>query len=214
MSRYFSLATLFLLAALTFTGCQNQGGNLYGYDFNSAKITYQISGSSTGSSDVLIKGEKKRIHNQITQTRPNGEVTQIDTILIQNGEKLYTLDPKTKTGSMVKQPFYFELQKLSPEQRRAKLILEAIRDNRTPEEQQKEPPKPEKTVDVAGQKCDLYVAPTLQTCLWQTIPLKAVASLPDYGIQTDTIATKVEINPTISDSEFDVPQDYQITELN
>lgn len=213
MSRYFGQAIILSIVLLAFSGCQNQG-NLYGYDFDSAKISYQISGSSTGTSEVLIKGEKKKIHNQITQKRPNGEEVKIDTILIQNGEKLYTLDPEKKTGSMVKQPFYFELQKLSPEQRKMKLVLEAIRDNRSPEEQQKEPPKAQKTENIAGQKCDLYVTPTLQTCLWQAIPLKAVASLPDYGIETQTIATKVEINTTIADSEFDVPQDYQITELN
>lgn len=213
MSPKFSLTTLVLLATFALTACQS-GGNVYGYNFDTAKITYQISGSSVGTSDVLIKGEKKLIHNQITQKRLDGQEVKINTILIQDGEKLYTLDPGSKTGSLVKQPIYAELIKLSPEQRKQKMILESIRDNRSPEEQLKEPPKPTKSENIAGQTCDLYVSGVLQTCLWQGVPLKGTASLPDYGIQTETIATKVEINPTISDSEFDVPKDYQITELN
>lgn len=195
--------------------CQTSTGNLYGYDFSTAKITYAISGTSNGSSEVLIKGEKKRIHNQISQKRPDGTVQNTNAIIIQDGDKLYTLSPDTKTGSQLKQPFYAELQKLTPEERKLKMILEGIRDDRSPEEQQTNPPKPEKTEDVAGQKCDLYTtANNLKTCLWQGIPLKASASLPDYGIQTETIATSIVLNQDISDSEFDVPKDYQITSLN
>lgn len=208
--------TLFLgITALFLAACQTASSNLYGYDFSTARISYTISGSSTGTSEVLIKGEKKRIHNQISQKKPDGTVQNTNTIMIQNGEKLYTLNSDTKTGSELKQPFYTELQRQTPEQRKQTMLLEGIRDDRSPEEQQKNPPKPEKTEDVAGQKCDLYVSSSnLQTCLWQGIPLKAVASLPDYGIQTETTATSIVLNQDISDSEFDVPQDYQITSLN
>jgi len=215
MSSHFRLAITLTLAGLLFAACQNSSSNVYGYNFQTAKIAYQITGSSNGTSEVLIKGEKKKIHNQITQKKIDGTEQKIDTLLIQDADKLYTLDPSTKTGSMVKQPFYAELQKLTPEQRQQRMVAEAIRDNRSPEDQQKAPSKPEKTETVAGQTCDLYVTSTnLQTCLWQGIPLKAVASLPDYGINTETTATSIELNQDISDSEFDVPQDYQITQLN
>ena len=91
--------------------------------------------------------------------------------------------------------------------RQEKLIRESVR---ATEDQN---PKPEAQENVAGQKCDVYSGTMTKTCLWQAIPLKTVASLPDYGIQTETIATKIELNQSISDSEFDVPSDYQITEL-
>ncbi len=215
MSSNFRLAIMLSLSAFLFAACQSDFGNLYGYDFKTAKISYQITGSSVGQSEVLVKGEMKKIHNQITQTKVDGSSQKIDTILIQNGDKLYSLDPATKTGSMTTQPFYAELKQLPPEQRQQRMITEAIRDNRSPEEQQQNPLKPQQSERIAGQSCDLYViGANLQTCLWQGIPLKAIASLPDYGITTETTATSIELNQDISDSEFDVPQDYQITELN
>ena len=215
MSSQLRLAILLGLSTLIFSACQSVPNNLYGYTFSTAKIEYTITGSSNGTSEVLIKGEKKKIHNQITQKKPDGTEQTTDTLLIQDADKLYTLNPQTKTGSLVTQPIYSDLQKLTPEERQQKMILEAIRDDRSPEEQQTNPPKPEKSESVAGQQCDLYVTnANLQTCLWQGVPLKAVASLPEYGIQTETTAISVVLNQDISDSEFDVPQDYQITTLN
>ncbi len=214
MSSKLLLVILAFTTGLVFSACQTTDGNLYGYDFQTAKISYKISGSSEGTSDVLIKGEKKRIHNVITQKKINGETVNIDTILILNGNKLYTLDPVAKTGSVITPPFYAEMQKLSPEERKQRLVLDAIRDSRTEEEQKKNPPQPVKSETVAGQTCNLYANANLETCLWQGVPLKTVASLPDYAIRTETTATSIELNQPISDSEFDVPQDYKITELN
>lgn len=203
-----------LLAGFVVAGCQSGDGNLYGYDFETARISYQISGTSTGTSDVLIKGEKKYVHNRITQTMVNGETVEIDTIFIQNGPKLYTMDAKTKTGSSLTTPLYAELQKLPMAERKTRMIQDALRDTRTPEEQAKSPLKADSTETVAGQTCDLYRNNNLETCLWQGIPLRTVASLPDYAVETTTLASKVELNQPVSDSEFDVPQGYQITELN
>ncbi len=210
-----SLIYLFVLsvAVLGLSACQ-RADNLYGYSFQSAHLTYQISGSSTGTSDVLIKGEKKRIHNEIKQKKLDGTEAVINTLLIQDGDKLYSLDTEKKTGTLVKQPFYAELKQLSPQERQQRMILEAVRDGRSSEEQKKSPPTPVGTENIAGQTCDVYVTDMLQTCLWQGVPLKGVASLPDYGIQTETVATKIELNTNIADSEFDIPKDYQITELN
>ncbi|MCC6643460.1 hypothetical protein IT411_01815 [Candidatus Peregrinibacteria bacterium] len=203
-----------VIFTLTFlAGCQDSQ-NLYGYDFNTAKISYKITGSTEGSSEVLIKGEKKKIHNIFTKKRADGTTLDVDSLLIQNGEKLYTLDPKAKTGSVVKQPFYTELKNLSPEQRKTRLIQESIRDNRSPEEKEKDPVKSVDSWEIAGQKCDVYTNAITQTCLWQAIPLKSIASLPEYGLKTETVADKIELNTDISDSEFDIPSDYQITELN
>jgi hypothetical protein len=163
---------------------------------------------------VEIKGEKKLIHNKITQKKINGETANIDSIMILNGSKLYTLDPVTKTGSLITPPFYAEMQKLSPQERTQRMILDAIRDQRSPEEQKKSPPQPTGTETIAGQTCDKYVNANLETCLWQGIPLKNVTSLPDYGLHTETVAQSIELNQPISDSDFDVPKDYKITELN
>lgn len=203
-----------LIAGFTLAGCQAGDGNLYGYDFETAKLTYQISGTSSGTSEVLIKGEKKMVHNQIKQTMVNGESVDIDTIFIQNGPKLYTLDVRNKTGSVLTTPLYAELQKLSVSERKIRMTQDSLRDTRTPEEQAQSPLKPEKTETVAGQTCELYRNNNLETCLWQGIPLRTVASLPEYAVETTTVASTIELNQSVSDSEFDVPQGYQITELN
>lgn len=203
-----------LIAGFALVGCQATDGNLYGYNFDTAKVSYQISGTSEGSSEVLIKGEKKHVHNQITQTLANGETVDIDTIFIQNGPKLYTLDVKNKTGSALTTPLYAELQKLPTAERKARMAQDALRDTRSPEEQAQSPLKPEKTETVAGQVCELYRNNNLETCLWQGIPLRTVASLPEYAVETTTVASTIELNQPVSDSEFDVPQGYQITELN
>lgn len=205
----FKIVLFFSSFIIFFSGCQNlaSNDNIYGYDFNSAKITYQISGSSTGTSIVLIQGEKKVIKNNLVQTRPDGSKVEVNTYIIQNGDKQYTLDTKTKTGSIITNPLYAQLKALTPEQRKEKLIKETIRSN------DETIPKPDGQEEIAGQKCDVYSGNITKTCLWQGIPLKTIASLPDYGINTQTIATKIELNSSISDSDFDVPSDYQITAI-
>lgn len=207
------LFAVFCVSIGLLTGCQSADQNVYGYDFNTAKITYQVSGSSVGTSEVIIKGEKKVIRNKIIQTKLDGSQVNIDTYLIQDGEKLYTLDSTNKTASVLKQPFYGEMQKITPEARKTLMIKEALRITETPG-QSSELPKPEKTQEIAGQKCDYYTGGLTKTCLWEGIPLQTIASLPDYGIQTETTATKIELNQPIADSEFAVPNDYKITELN
>ncbi len=206
---------LAVIPLLTLSACQAGGsGNLYGYDFSTARITYNITGSSVGTSEILIKGEKKVIHNNIVQTKLDGTKTSINNYLIQDGDKLYSLDQTQKIASSLKQPFYAELQKLAPQERPARMITEALRINSTPDNPA-EAPKPEKTETIAGQVCDYYNTGTMtKTCLWEGIPLHTVTSLPDYGIQTETIATKIELNQPIADSEFAVPSDYKLTELN
>jgi outer membrane lipoprotein-sorting protein len=208
------LVILALFSSVFLAGCQEASDNIYGYDFETAKVTYEISGSSTGTSEILIKGEKKYIHNQITQTRPNGEVIDMDAIFIQDGSRLYTLDVQAKTGSQLSTTFYKDLQGLSANERKSRIIADALRDTRDAKEQTANPIMPEKTETIAGQTCDLYKNKNIETCLWQGIPLRTVASLPDYAVQTTTIATNIELNQPISDSEFEVPQGYQITELN
>jgi hypothetical protein len=208
---------LFVSASISIfalAGCMNLGGdgNVYGYDFKTAKISYEISGSSTGTSEALIKGEKKVIKSDISQTKLDGTNTQINSYLIQDGEKVYTLNSDTKTGSLIKNPLYNKLKGMSVEDRRRELILEAIREADNPDAQQNL--QPESTETVAGQTCEVYKNQRTTVCLWQGIPLKAVASLPEYGIETTTIATKIELNQDIADSEFAAPSDYQITTLN
>ncbi|MGL5830840.1 MAG: hypothetical protein ACRCZE_01700 [Candidatus Altimarinota bacterium] len=204
-----------LISAFALTGCQffnGSGNNVYGYDFSTAKITYEISGSSTGSSEALVKGEKKVIKSDINQTKLDGTTAQINSYLIQDGENVYTLSSDTKTGSLIKNPLYNKLKGMSVEDRKKELILEAIRQADNPDDTQNL--QPETTETVAGQTCEVYKNDRTTVCLWQGIPLKAVASLPEYGIETTTIATKIELNQDIADSEFAVPSDYQITSLN
>jgi outer membrane lipoprotein-sorting protein len=212
MSKFIkALPILTILSTLFLSACQPAAQqNVSGFDFNTAKISYKISGSSEGNSEVIIKGDKKVIKTNLVQTKIDGTKKQSKLYIIQDGEKVYTLNEDSKTGTVVKNPLYQELQKLSPEMRRTRLIKEAIRVT----ESESELPKVEKQETIAGQACDVYKTGFTENCLWQAIPLKTVASLPDYGIETTTEATKVEVNIDLADSLFKVPTDYNITELN
>lgn len=216
MSSKFSLILVSIISLLFLGACQNKDSqNVYGYDFNTANIKYEITGSSYGTSEVWIKGENKKIHNQITNESLDGSKQIINTILIQKKDKLYTLDVDKKSGYLTTQPMYQELKNMPPEERKNALTADIIRDMRSPEEKAENPLKPEKSEVIAGKTCDLYISSAmLQTCVWQGIPLKAIASLPEYGIHTETLAQSIELNIDIPDSEFDIPQDYQINEIN
>lgn len=203
---------LMLSSLAILSGCQfgTNSDNIYGYDFQTAKITYKITGYSEGSSVVLIKGNKKVITNDISQKTPDGGSKPSHNITIINGDRFYSLNPEKKTGSSIKNPLYTEMLGLSQEKRAAKLLQEA-----THTDTDAELPKPEKQEDIQGQKCNLYsTGPSTKSCLWLDIPLRSVTSLPENGIQVDSIATKIELNQPIADSEFDVPGDYQITKIN
>lgn len=211
---HYSKSFLIAFSALVlFSGCQASNSaenNIYGYTFQTAKITYKISGYTEGTSQVFIKGNKKIIKNDLAQKQPDGTMKPIKSITILNGDRFYALDPVTKIASSSKNPLFTELQSLTPEQRAIKIIQQAVHATSTADM-----PKPEKQEEIQGQKCDLYQTSTAtKTCLWLDIPLRSITSLPENGIQVDSIATKIELNTPINDNEFDVPSDYQIKTIN
>ncbi len=206
------ISLLMLLSACqTDTRTANQ--NFYNYTFDTAKIDYQVSGSSTGKTEVWIKGDKKKIINNITVTRADGSQKQYSNMMIADAGKIYSLDPVSKTGTMVKDPFYTELEKLAPEQRQARLIQEAVATSFS-SDGTTATAKPVKTEEVAGQQCELYQTELKDICLWQGIPLKTSAKSDINNVEVENRATSIVLNQGVSDSDFQVPTDYQITNLN
>ena len=205
--------TALLLGVLLFlAGCSQAptGKDLYGYSFDSAKISYQISGSSKGTSDVLIKNDKKVIKNQIVQTALDGSTNNINTTVIQNGGMIYSLDNSTKTGTALTNPLYAQLQKMSAADRQKKLLQEAVR---TSDQDSTDMPQPDGEKQIAGQTCQLYKTATGTVCLWENIPLENTVSLPEFGVNLTTVASTIDLNPSIDDQEFGLPSDYKVTEL-
>ncbi len=207
--KYIFLITLgFLLSA-----CSNAptGNALYSYTFQTAKINYQVSGTSQGTSEVLIKNDKKIIINKIIKTALNGTKTNSDTITIQNGPKIYSLNSQTKTGTVLTNPLYKQLQKMSSVDRNKKLLEEAVN---TTNQQGTTIPISKKEKKIAGQTCKVYTTTTGTVCLWENIPLESTTILSNFGINLTTVATSIKLNQNINDQEFKVPAGYQVTELN
>ncbi len=188
----------------------SDGGNVLGYDFDTARITYQISGTGEGSSEVLIKGDKKVIKTDVIMRREGQPDKPVSSYVIQDKANVYTLNKDEMKGTLIENPLYNELKKLSPDEVKKRLIKEAVRGS--VEEGQE--PTPVGQEEIAGQTCDVYEYGYTKSCLWQSIPLKTVVSLPEYDIETTTLATNVELNGDISDAEFEPPQEYQIIEIN
>ncbi len=204
-----SLLSFVGIIALFLTGCQQQ--NVYGYDFETAHITYEIEGTSNGTSEAWIKGDKKLIETDIVQNKPDGSTVEVKKIQIQDGDKFYQLNEDTKEAISVIDPEFASLEAMSPDQRIEYLTKKAVLRNASDDT---ELPEPQEQKEIAGQTCDVYTSGYRTLCLWQGIPLQETTDLAEYGTNVTTTATSVELGVGIADSKFKVPSDYTINDMN
>jgi len=212
----FNMLTIALGVMVVLGGCQtsNQSSNnLYGYDFNSAKITFQVSGTTQGESRVVIQGDKKRIENKYISKDLNGNQQSGETLTIEDKDRIYSLDLVKKQGISFINPLFSELQKLTPEQRKARLVKEALTAGLN-SEGKPVTLEPSGTETVAGQTCQIYKREYQEICLWNGIPLKTTTELPLKNIKIVSVATKIEFNAPVDEAEFAIPKDIQIQEVN
>lgn len=196
---FLSVLSVFLLSA-----CAGSAAVVTPYPFKTAKIVYTLSGETTGTMTVLIKGDNARHEAHGVE----GE-TKVDTLVMELGEKIYYIDLNTKTGRSEKNPIHDELKSLSANKRMARLQQIAI--GVTSED---EMPAPKEEKEYAGQKCSLYeIMGVGETCLWNGIPLYYSVSVPESGITSGSTATSIEIDGEISDSEFELPPGISLTEI-
>lgn len=194
------------VSAAALVGCSVSNQNkVTPYSFNSAKIELAQTGSIQGTTTIYIKGDKTLRETHATKNI-QGPQGKVDNLYLDLGEKIYQIDLNTKTGLVTQNPFYNDLKNLSPDKRmdfQKRTILGLKADS--------EEPKPTAQKDIAGQKCDLYKIQNItEACIWNGLTIYEKTSIPEINLESNSVATKIEINPDIPDSTFTVPADVTI----
>lgn len=201
---------LFLMTAVVLlSGCANkQSTKVYPYPFDSAKITFSLEGSAKGTSVFYMKGDKSvRETHVVTQ----GEEKK-DEMFIDTGDVIYQLDLNKKTGLSTKNPIYEALKKLTPDKRIE--FLKRLAVGVDPEDTTKNPEVLREEM-VAGQKCQIYAVEGVgEICLWNNIILKVNINVPDQNINSQIVATSLDLNLEVPDSQFDVPAGIEVKDLD
>jgi len=202
------------ISAFVVTGCQQapNSNSAYGRSFNSAKISYTIKGTSEGTAEYFFKDDKIYTRTKFTKIDANGENKSEENISIKNRDQVYELNANTKTGMQFSDPEYSILMKLPSDQAKQEKILKNIVSVSVSGEETSEIPKPIGKEIVAGQECDVYEVSFNTFCLWQGLVLKQTTKIENTA-DIERVATKIEINPQIDDSVFDVPSDFKIQKV-
>ncbi len=197
--------------ALVMTGCSTNNGT-YQYPFKSAKIEYAISGTTEGKSVVTMKGDKSVREAHIVFHKPAGDENQSN-LYIDEGKYVYSIDLEKKTGTMTKNPLYEVLMGTEPARRQE--LLKKVAVGISPDESSSKELKVVGHETVAGKECDVYETGGFgQICLWNAIPLKTSISIPDLGLNNNTVATSIQIDLDVPDSVFEVPAGVTVQKIN
>ncbi|MBU0668157.1 hypothetical protein KJ951_03640 [Patescibacteria group bacterium] len=203
-------AAIILALTIALYGCaaseQNQKQEekaIIPYPFSTAKIEYNITGNMEGTTTVKIKGDKT-IHETIVQ--------DVHALFIETPGKLYQVDLITKTGNSSANPIYKQIEAL-PENQRMDFLTKLATGLSGEEDGSAPQPTGQKTL--AGETCDLYEIQGLgEICLWNSIPLYSSMEIPEAGIKSTTTAISIQTNVDIPDSDFTVPEDVSMTDLD
>lgn len=196
--------TILLAAVFVIAGCSQAEEKIYPYSFNSVKIEFALSGNMEGTKTLYITGNKSVIETHAVRKGETAE--NIDTLYIDNGASVYTVDLNTKKAVSSGNPVYDALKKLAPGKRMDYLVNLATGNSLSAPS-----PKPSGQKTVAGQTCDLYDLEGLgQTCIWNGIGLYTSIKIPEAGIDNSAAATKIELNISVPDSKFELPSDVKV----
>ena len=211
MNKYKLITTLvFTAAALTACSSTKEEKNIYNYPFDSAKITYKISGTATGESTVYIKGNNKLIKTTSIKKNLSGTQENKEEMIIERGEKITNINLKEKKGVEFESKIFNELKTLSPEQKKERLLKELLNTSSL-ENSVSYTPVGKETVQ--GKECDVYKTAFSEFCIWNNIPLKINNNIEAYGIKVETLATEIQENPTLDDSIFETPKDVEVKKV-
>ncbi|MGE5445217.1 MAG: hypothetical protein ACM3SR_11555 [Ignavibacteriales bacterium] len=237
---YFSTVNVIVLlsACLSYAGDSNLvNPYLLSYPFKSAVIHYGIKNeyghgkTSTGTEVVYIKGDNlaKVTKMTVPDLKNRGKTKNTETLQISDPDYLYNIDLVKKTGTKIDNPRKYTMpayDKLSYEEKKAfygrmskrgiiSLNLVSLG-------------KKTGTDTVLGRQCDVYesgekLTPEklreavengenpiyMKSWVWRTaVILKVIMS--GFGWSNEMVATKIEENVKIPDSQFTVPSDIKV----
>lgn len=190
------------IVSLFITGCVSTDIKVNPYEFNTAKIEYDLSGSFEGKQYLTIKGDMSA-QRKIGKQKISGEVEDIDILVVEAGYDRYDIDLLSKQGTKSKNIIYEELLKLSKEDRLDFLIKLMTLTN------ENEEPKVIESRVIAGKTCKLYEIEDFgEICLWSGVPLYTKFEIDE--IKSISTAVKVETNLAVEDDEFAIPLEIEI----
>ncbi|HLG25799.1 MAG TPA: hypothetical protein VI588_03350 [Candidatus Gracilibacteria bacterium] len=209
MRRYITGSAIALSLAALMSACQ-LAEKIYPYPFETAKIEFALNGNMQGSTSVSIKGDKS-VHETHGVSTIAGTEEKIDTLIIDAGDFIYTINLNTKEGSKAPNTLTRQLREIPKEERLKFLTRIATGMNGAGTSEL----VPVSTKTVAGQVCEVYTIEVFgEVCLWNGIPLASNVSIPEVSLENSTEATSIELNGTIPDSVFEVPEGIILTEAN
>lgn len=193
------ILTAVICATALGAGCSMTEDKVYPYSFNTARIEYAAPGNTEATTIVTIKGDKQLFQTSGAQK----------TLMIIDKDKISYINLDSKTGTTSKNQNYNELKNLPKEQRMNYILGTSLGLKETKDGQ--DLPQPSSQKQIAGQTCDVYENSPLGTvCLWNGLPLEIVPGTSGTGVT----ATKVEVNPEVQDSVFQVPQGVELKDLS
>ncbi len=186
---------LFLVACTTTTPASEK---VYPYSFNTLKIEYNVTGNQAGNITEYFKNDQ----TATTLVLEDKAQKKINVTILGLKEKNITFDNETKKGTQSPNGLYDELKKMPMEKR-----MEYLLRLKTNSVKSTVPQIKEKRI-IAGKECNLYeLAPGTEVCLWEGYQL--YSKLTTQTMTLEQVATKIETNPELPDSLFEIPKDIQ-----
>jgi hypothetical protein len=196
-----SIISLFaVLLAITTFGQTNKRP----YAYKSAYIEYELSGNTTGKQTLYIDNwgwnRSETIHSvtkmlgQKTETHQRNVTIQFDSYQWVPGEKTGTKVHNQWLEDLMNDPT-FDMEKFGEK------TLEALNFRKTG------------TETIQGKVCDVWKSDIGSTSwVWNNIAVKT--ELKFFGTKQVMTATKIEIDASVPESEFDIPSDIKFTETS
>lgn len=190
-----SIIALSITGIVLLTGCdQATPKNIKVYEFDTAIVQYELTGTSEGSETLYIKGDNKSTERFAAQ---DGAESQ--TLDLELGAVKYSVNLQNNTVIKLDNEDYEALKNMSKEEQEMFLVK-----NELGLAQSAENPQKIGEAIVAGQTCNIYNVSNIGTaCIWNGIVLQKETTL--LGVTNSKIATEVKTNIQIPDERFDLP---------
>jgi len=200
---------LFLWLALAMACCcarPAHGDEMRKYLIKSGVVEYKLSGTQTGS--MILSFDRwglREARETKSETRVGNIAIKNHNLVLLDGDWTYTIDLEKKTGTKMPTPQLPQIRERM--EREGKDLAEVGR---------------EMLVQMGGKKvgeekflgkpCEVWEVKAAGTRMWvwQGVPLKTTAGL--LGQTVNTVAVRVEENPTLSDDRFTPPSGVTIAE--
>lgn len=212
MKKHLFLLTLFLIIGITISGCSTNEQKVYPYEFESLKVTYELTGDVTGQNIFYVKGDRHK--REMDTVMKIGDFEKKNhTVFIDDKDMFYVIDLNEKTGVIMENPAYQKVQSL-PQDKKIEylnLISLGISPDAEDQEAKEKALEVKEEKEILGKKCQVYVFADGEICLWNTVPLWF--SLDQQGVKYVSEAKTLEENIEIPDETFAIPEDIKIEDL-